>query len=128
MRPFTQCVSHWQSLGRSQLHRCYQHHPKSTRSTPQTFGTWFKSSPVQSLPAAFLNLNNTTVFKEWRHLRLFRFHHRHSCRKSILRHSISFLENLSDNSMITSNSLGFSLSPSSYSYNWCSFPILSPRT
>ncbi|KAG4173277.1 hypothetical protein ERO13_A11G048800v2 [Gossypium hirsutum] len=37
-------------------------------------------------------------------------------------------ENFSDDAMITSNSLGFSLSPSSYNYNWCSFPILSPRT
>ncbi|MBA0559679.1 hypothetical protein Golob_016632 [Gossypium lobatum] len=37
-------------------------------------------------------------------------------------------ENFSNDAMITSNSLGFSLSPSSYNYNWCSFPILSPRT
>ncbi|XVE86970.1 hypothetical protein DITRI_Ditri18aG0078500 [Diplodiscus trichospermus] len=35
-------------------------------------------------------------------------------------------QKFSDNTMITSNSLGLNLSPSSY--NWCAFPILSPGT
>ncbi|XWS33467.1 hypothetical protein CRYUN_Cryun22dG0085700 [Craigia yunnanensis] len=35
-------------------------------------------------------------------------------------------QKFSDNAMITPNSLGLNLSPSSY--NWCAFPILSPGT
>ncbi|XP_022740753.1 uncharacterized protein LOC111292573 [Durio zibethinus] len=43
-----------------------------------------------------------------------------------LDHTKSQNQQFSDNAMITSNSLGFNLSPSSY--NWCAFPILSPGT